>query len=63
MDVPHTGHLNMDVNHMLTGIPKMKARTPNTNEYSGADTAAKINPTAVKNAAITDRRPRVRRVI
>jgi hypothetical protein len=31
-DVPHTGHLKTDINHMFRGIPKVKARTPKTIE-------------------------------
>ena len=62
MDVSHTGHLKIDLNHMFTGIAKMKARTPNTIEYLGAHTDANRNPTAAMPAAITDSRARVRRV-
>jgi hypothetical protein len=63
MDVPHTGHLKMLLNHMFPGIRKMKARSINTIEYLGTNTDANKNPKAAKPAAIRDSRARVRRVI
>jgi hypothetical protein len=50
---------------MFIGIRNAKARIPNKIEYRLLDVekAAIMNPAAAKNAAITDRKARVLRVI
>ncbi len=64
-DVPHTGHLNFVRNHMLAGMRNTNASTPNkiVNCLLEVENAAIIKPTAARNAAVTDNRARILRVI